>query len=150
MIHPVVIWEDPGGMTGLAWLLHGHDFSCDEYSFLEACEQVEQYCRYYQGSLAIGWETYHIRTHLPQTHAHTALEMIGATRYLATKYRCHILPHAEPHKPTTEDKRLLKAVGWWVPGKDDAQSAACHMLKYLMRTGNLPPREAALLSEVTA
>ena len=50
----------------------------------------------------------------------------------------------EQRKVATMDK--LRMLGWWLPGKDDAQSAGQHMLAWLLRSGNLPPRERAILA----
>lgn len=147
MIWPTVMWIDPGDMTGIAWLLAGGtSFQVDEYPFNDAAFQIEQWCAAHQGTLAIGWERYTIRRDKPQTHAYDALGIIGCARYFSAKYGCHQLPPAEQHTPKTFERKQLEAIGWWVPGKDDAQSAANHMLRYLRRSGNLPPREAAILS----
>ena len=147
MIFPTVMWIDPGDMTGIAWLLNGGtQFQADEYSFGNAAYQIEVWCAAHRAQLAIGWERYTIRRDKPQTHAYDALGIIGIARYLTAKHHCYVLPPAEQHTPKTFERKQLEAIGWWVPGKDDAQSAANHMLRYLWRSGNLPPREAAILS----
>jgi hypothetical protein len=33
---------------------------------------------------------------------------------------------------------MLKRVGWWVPGKDDAQSASQHLLAFCLRENCVP------------
>jgi hypothetical protein len=148
MIPPMVLWGDPGKMTGLAWLLAGGSiFQVDEYPFDEACFQIEQWCAYQGPLLTVGWEAYRPRRGVPQDDAHFALEVIGVFRYLSRKHHCTVLPEGQPHDPDAADRKILIALGWWTPGKKDAQSAAVHMYKYLHRTGNLPPRERAILSE---
>jgi hypothetical protein len=149
MLYPSTVWLDGGGMTGIAWLLNGgHVFQADEYPFDEACFQIEQWCAYGQGTVAIGWERYTIRPGVPQTHAYDAIGINMIAGYLARKHGCAILPVAAQHTPNAADRRELEAIGWWVPGKNDAQSAACHALRYCRRSGNLPPREAAILSDL--
>jgi hypothetical protein len=150
MIPEAVAWVDPGGMTGLAVLWgHGQRFHADEFAFMEAGDAIEIACAQWGPRLAIGWETYTIRPHLPQTDAHTAIGMIAITRRYAIMHRCQILPGAHPNERKTVTMAMLKAVGWWVPAKDDAQSAAQHLLAWLKRSGQLPPRERAILSELS-
>ena len=147
MIWPTIMAIDPGDMTGIAWLMAaGTQFQADEYPFPAAAFQIEQWCSHYGPSLAILWERYTIRRDKPQTHAYDALGIIGIARYLTAKHHCHVLTPAEPHTPKPFERKQLEAIGWWTPGKNDSQSAACHLLKYLRRSGNLPPREAAILS----
>jgi DNA-directed RNA polymerase subunit N (RpoN/RPB10) len=147
MIMPAVIWCDPGGMTGIAALTgHGTRFFADEYGFEDACRQVEAACHHYGRSLAVGWERYDINTRLPQKDAHLVLEMIGVIRWCARKNQCVILEPAQQHTPKGHERLELQKIGWWVKGKNDAQSAAWHMLAWLRKTGQLPPRERAILS----
>ena len=147
MIWPVVMWIDPGLDSGIAWLWEsGTMFAAMEFRFNEAADQIEDTCSRFGPSCAVGWEAYHPRPDKPQTNAADALEVIGVARRYATKHRCYILRPAEPCTPKTHDRLELEAIGWWVPGKDDAQSAANQMLKWCRRSGNLPPREAAILS----
>ena len=40
---------------------------------------------------------------------------------------------------------MLKALGWWAPGLDDAQSAACHMLRWMMAGNMAPPDVRAVV-----
>ena len=147
MIFPTVMWLDGGGMTGIALLLAGGTaFQADEYPFNDAAYQIEQWCAAHRGQLAIGWERYDIRPGLPQTHAYDAIGINKMAGYMAYRYGCHQLKPAQQHTPTPHERHELEAIGWWVKSKNDAQSAACHMLRYCRRSGNLPPREAAILS----
>lgn len=148
MLPPCVLWIDPGGMTGLAWLYEsGAAFYADEFGFQDAGEQIESTCIRWGPALFIGWERYWIDRNRPQTDAASAIEVIGVARWHAQRARCHILPEANPYTPKPPDRAQLEAIGWWVKGKDDAQSAACHMLRWLRKTGNLPPAVAQRLSE---
>jgi hypothetical protein len=133
-------------MTGLATLVRGR-FQADELAFQEAGTRIWGICAEYRAALWIGWERFTVNA---STHKKTsqpdALKMIGVADWIATTWGCHILQPAGQHTPDTADQQRLKALGWWVPGKDDAQSAAAHMLRWLMQTGSLPPREAGILS----
>jgi len=138
---PVVAWCDPGGMTGIARLLvhEGYRFSAGEWPFHEAVHEIELLAGSCGPALAIGWERYKIIPGLPQDHAHEAIEMIGAIKSAALRHRCMILTPAAPSAREPASPAVLQRIGWWVPGKDDAQSAAQHLLAWLLRTGNLPP-----------
>jgi hypothetical protein len=138
---------DPGGMTGIASLSlagqqPGYQFSAVELPFQEACAKIESWASGWHSSLAIGWERFDINA---ETHKKTragvydALHVIGVIRYLALKYGCRALTPLQQHTPTAADRAKLEKLGWWVPGKDDAQSAACHMLRYLEQENELTP-----------
>lgn len=150
---PAVLWCDPGGMTGIA-VIRGVrddgmlDFVCGEFAFMEACFHVRSWCENWKDKAAIGWERYAPIPGRPQKDAHTALEPIGVMRYLATLHGCRILPEAQQHTPDKADRERLKALGWWVNSRNDAQSAAAHMLNWLLREHLLPAREARILAEL--
>ena len=152
MLPPVVLWIDPGLMTGLAWLWAapgGYEFHADEFGFMEAGTSIESTCMTYGQNLWVGWERYTIDQRRPQTNAADAIEMIGVARRLATTHLCRILTPGQQHTPKPFDRERLQALGWWVPAKKDAQSAACHMMLWLLRTGQMPPRQRAVLDEIT-
>lgn len=147
MLPPAVLWVDPGEMTGLAkYETYNAGFSADELPEEEAWQRIEAMARYYGRRLAIGWERFTItaRTH-KLTSQPAALETIGVCRYLALAWGCHVLEPAQQHTPDAADRKRLQALGWWVPGKDDAQSAACHMLRWLMSTNELTARQRELI-----
>lgn len=144
---PAVLWMDPGGMSGIARYERGA-FSCGEYPFRQAGDLLYGMCQHWGPSLAIGWERYRALPGKPQANAADAIEPIGVARYFATAFSCAILPEAQQHTPDATDQQRLKALGWWIPGQDDSQSAACHLLLWLMREGRLPAREARILREL--
>jgi hypothetical protein len=143
---PVLLWLDPGGFTGFAWLFNGI-FGAHEVLWDEACRQLDVACQSWGEQLHIGWERFTIR---PNTHKLSpqpeAYELPGVVKFLAVKYRIKMLPPAQAHTPTRCDQDELKALGWWVPGQNDAQSAACHLLRFLRRENCLPPEYARVLA----
>jgi hypothetical protein len=145
---PAVLWIDPGGMTGLASLVSSQ-FHASEHPFEQACDRIAGMCANYNYALAIGYERYTI---LPGTHklsAQTqALEIIGVVRYLARIYHCQLLQPAQQHTPDQHEQAELRELGWWVPGQDDSQSAACHLLRWLRRANCLPPELARVLAQL--
>jgi len=149
MMPPCVLAIDSGGMTGLACCWEqGRAFYADEYEFLEAGDHVEHLCQQWGPALLMILEKYRIDRRRPQTHAHLALEMSGVARRAALKNGCQLLEPG-PRERLTATPEVLKALGWWVPGKDDAQAAAQHLAAHLIRSGNLPPAGVAVLSEPT-
>ena len=149
-LHRCVTWLDPGDMTGIARLENGRDFHAGEYPFQEACERIHALCAHWRGGLAIGWERYVPSARRPQTHAADAMGIIGVARYLSAAYGCVVLPPAQQHTPRPPEQARLKAINWWKPNEDDSQSAACHLLNYLLRSNLLPPAEAAVLAAARA
>lgn len=149
MLRPVTAWVDPGGMTGIAiWQsAMGGFFSAAEYPFDEAGDALWDLAGNYGRSMAIGWERFTVG---PQTHKLTsqpeAMEVIGLCRWVAHYHGCHVLTPAQQHSPDRADREALQKIGWWVPGKDDAQSAACHMLRWMKRENELPASVRQALS----
>lgn len=132
-----VLWIDPGDMTGLAYYHPSTPAAMiDEFPFQVACAHIETICKIDRDRLLIGWERYDIDPSRPQTHAHDAIGVIGVARYFASFYGCHILPPAAPDDRKVATPKMLKHLGWWRPGKDDAQSAAQHLLAWLLRSGH--------------
>lgn len=149
MLPPCVLAIDPGMMTGLAWLAGGRDFHAGEYGFMEAGTLIERTCQAYGQNLWILWERYDIDTRRPQQDAHHALEMIGVARRYSTLHLCRQLPPAAPGQRKVATRQMLQAIGWWPAGKDDAQSAAQHMLAWLLREHEVPPQQRAVLDRLT-
>jgi hypothetical protein len=150
ILPPAVLWVDPGQMTGLAALVDGGTrFWAYEYGFMETGSAIERMCQHYRGNLWIGWEAFRIHPKTPPADAHHAIEMIGVTRRAATTWCCRqMTPAGQPAGDrNVATMAMLKQLGWWVPGQDDAQSAAQHMLAWLMRTNSMPPNVAAVVSE---
>lgn len=140
---------DPGLITGLAWLAHGLEFWADEFAFMEAGTNIEQVCQTYGSQLVVLWERFDIRPRTPPQNAADAIEMIGVTRRAATRALCRVLTPAGQHTPKPHERRILQALGWWVPAKNDAQSAACHLLNWLLREQIAPPHIMAAVHNET-
>jgi hypothetical protein len=147
MICQPVLWVDPGKMTGLALYVPYQMQFIREADFIQASATIESACRHYGHPLLVGWESFRIGPRTPPADAHYAIEMIGVTRYLAMKFNCQILQPASPDQRLTASRSMLQALGWWTAGRDDAQSAAQHMLSWMLRTDNLPAKEAGILAD---
>lgn len=136
---PAVAWVDPGLDTGIAVLMNGDQWWCDEFRFMEAGTVIESLCSFYGAQLAIGWERFDIRPKTPAIDAHHAIEMIGVTRRIATRQLCQILTPANQHTPKGAERKILQQLGWWLPNKNDAQSAAWHLVSWMLREHSAPP-----------
>lgn len=149
MLSPAVMWIDPGGMTGLATLIDGRVFWADEYTPQQAAEHIAFFCNRWNHGGMIGWERFHIgpQTHkLTQEPVHQTIEMIGVARYLAAVYHVRVITPAAPDDRKAASPALLRKLGIWPAGKDDAQSAAQHLVAWCLRTGNLPEHWRATLA----
>lgn len=138
-----VLWIDPGKMTGLAFWAPWHQewiTEIDEHDFMSAAERISGYCAVHRSWLLVGWEHFTIgaRTHQKTADAHHAIEMIGVARLAAQFHGCQILPVAQPGDRNPATRQMLEALGWWRPGKDDAQSAAQHLLAWMLRVNRVP------------
>ena len=141
-----LLWIDPGGMTGFAWLFDGV-YGTFEHPFGESCRVLEAACQAWGPLLHIGYERFTI---LPSTHKlhpePEAYEFPGVIKAMAHKYRCVLLPPAAPSDRLMTSPAELKALGWWLPGKNDAQSAAMHLLSWMKRENCVPPELEAKLA----
>lgn len=132
----------------MATLIDGK-FWADEYPPQQAGEIVQTFCEHWPYSGVIGYERFHIGpgTHkLTQEPVHETIETIGVVRYLATMHHVRILTPAAPDDRKVASPDKLRALGIWPAGKDDAQSAAQHLVAWCLRTGNLPTGWRATLS----
>ncbi len=104
---------------------------------------------HYREELHILWERFTI---LPSTHKLSpqpeAYELPGVIRYVAARNRSVLLPPAQPADRNTATPEMLKAVGFWTPGKDDAQSASQHLLAFCIREHCVPPHLATALARL--
>jgi len=151
---PCLLWMDPGGMTGLAWLWLTDagtppSFYTDEYRFAEVGDHIEDTCRRFGPALVLGYESYRVRPNMPQTNARDAMEPIGVLRHYGLRYGCQIV-HADPGDRLVMTRAILTGFGWWPKGKKDAASATQHLAAWCLRENCLPPRERAIMSAVVA
>lgn len=149
MLPACVLWIDPGGMSGLARLEdHGQKFHAGEWGFQDACTRIGGLAQHYRSSLWIGWERYRIDVSRPQDDAYDAIGVSRVAEFLGNAHGCRILDPQDPGDRNVASPAMLRQMGWWVPGKDDAQSAAQHMAAWLMRLppGQVPASVAVLLS----
>lgn len=155
-----ILWIDPGKMTGLALYVpelaaKDHQmagfppgFWAAEEEFERAGDHIEGITMRWNITMRAGWEHFRVHSRTPGDDAHHAIEMIGVARRAIMKAGCVQLGPAMPDQRLVAKPALLEAVGWWLPGRDDAQSAAQHMLAYMLRTGMVPARERVIVDKL--
>lgn len=144
-----VLWIDPGKMTGLAlWRPKYPDkLWADEFDFMAAGDHIEFAVRDFGPDLRIGWEHFHVHARTPGDDAYYAIEMIGVARRIAYRSKLITFKPAQPAQRDIATMAMLKHIGWWVPGKDDAQSAAQHLLAWMERSNMTPPQIEVKLAQ---
>ena len=152
MVHSpsLTVWLDPGKVTGWAtWRPADDQFLSGQVTgLLEAANRVRDIIGMVSAGnlVAIGWEAFTIRpgsAHLDLDT--TALEVIGAVQWIAAEAKATVLKPQQPSDRTLGQKHLA-TLGWHRPGPDHADSAASHLLSYLITTRQLP---AELLAKIT-
>ena len=143
--HSVVVWVDPGKMTGVAsWdhltgtftSLHVPDLAALG-NWIEILLLVNDNDPDFK--LALGWERYIITPgNTRHGTAYWSLEAIGVLRYLALKYHITILPPQTSSMMGTSTDERLKMIGWFKPGMPHANDAARHLMRYMLKAGTLP------------
>lgn len=139
MLPDVVMWLDPGLMTGWSMLMYGKDFDSGQCQFIDVGELVQQYGRTYQNSMSVGWERYIVtsggaRTGTPEP----SLETIGMVRWLCYENNVTVLNPVPSAMRMLGSKDKLKTLGWFKPGKQHANDASMHLLSWMLRERNLP------------
>jgi hypothetical protein len=142
------MWIDPGLTTGWAMWYPAtyHFYSGNVTGLIPAAAHVQNALRLPSRRAAIGWEPFAIRPGSSRLALDTtALEVIGAVKWIAYALNATVLPPSQP-----SDRKLgelhLRTLGWHRPGPDHADSAASHLLSYLLRERLLP---ADLLAKIT-
>lgn len=149
----VVLWLDPGGTTGLAWIEYtpqGYTFDCAQAVGTEAAAEVIHRLiscnRSPSGGLWwpktteerhqvwVGWEQYIVTAGGGRSGNPTpSLEVIGATKWICHDAGSRVLPPVPASYRIAATPELLKAIGWWRPGQPHAMDAARHLAAWLMR-----------------
>ena len=144
----LILWLDPGLDTGWAvWYPVASQFySGHVKGMLEAAELIHEHLSLTDGFAVVGWEGFTIRPGSSRLALDTtALEVIGAARWIAKETGTRVLPPPQPDARKLGNKHL-KTVGWHRTGSDDRTSAASHLLSYLLQERQLP---ANLLAKIT-
>lgn len=122
----LIIGVDPGGTTGLAWVLNGQ-FESVDLPPLEAMDKVDELVRR-RVPTVIAAERYNITAQtIKKTRQYDALEVIGACRWLAYRYHASFLLQSAGEAQRAGNREVLRVLGWWKPGGDHLNKAAAQV-----------------------
>jgi hypothetical protein len=143
------MWVDPGLMSGWAiWYPATRQFSSGvSGGLLDTAVFVNETASVFNVDAAVGWEAFTIRPGSSRVALDTtALEVIGAVKWIAHTLGCKVLKPAQPGDRKLGQKHLA-AVGWHRTGPDHADAAASHLLAHLIRERQLPD---GMLAKITS
>jgi|SRR5690242_12797717 len=135
----IVIWLDPGKMTGWAMLEDMASFSSGQADFDCIDDMVNMWCHLMRDNLWLGWERYIVtqgggRTGTPEY----SLEVIGAVKSACRRNSVTVLqPMPSASRKLGGDLKLQR-LGWRQPNMRHANDAANHLLAWLLREKRLP------------
>lgn len=135
-----ILAVDPGLTTGYAWHRLGDPkpVIVDETDFHTFLTFAEDRLRAAQTECLIVCESYTITIQtIRYSRQPTALETIGALKYLAGKYQATMLLQAPSLAKNLVPNDRLKALGWYTPGKDHGRDATRHLATWMAAEGHL-------------
>jgi hypothetical protein len=136
MPRPYILAIDPGQISGAAWIARADLASFDsiQLAFPAICRMIKTYTEAWRTTLDVVAERFTIG---PKTYrrlgAEWPLQVIGIARFYSMEHTGQDLIMYEQNPPFASDQRL-KALGWWRPGQEDANSAARQVLKHMAET----------------
>lgn len=134
-----VIAVDPGKMTGYASWKRGTLCVVNEVEMMPFLELLEGALADDDGPTVLVCEAFKVTQEtLKKTWQPWSLEIIGACRFLAAKYRVEfdVTQEAAGAKRLVTNERLHR-LGWWTPGKEHGRDATRHLALYLASHGAL-------------
>jgi hypothetical protein len=138
-VRDYVLAIDPGKATGLAWydVMSPDSFRSVELGFMDACGAINRYAATYGDQIDIVAETFLITVQTAKnTQATWSLEVIGVAKYLALKHTgAPAIMQQQSEAKTFSTNDRLRAIGWYAPGLRNANDAAKHLLRYLVKHG---------------
>ena len=131
------VWAvDPGLEAGAVnWNTEWHSYR-DSYEFFPmqapAYDILERIDRDLNGGPAVIVVERFVQQSLKHTRQYDALEMIGALRWIASRYGATFVLQSRSDKARVPDD-TLRALGVWDPQHPDAMDAFRHLLIYVAR-----------------
>lgn len=134
-----VIWLDPGAVTGMAWWDPGTEvFGSWQYEPGDLYKRIDYLTERYEGRIDLGYENFLIAGR-GFGNPKPSMEVIGELKKGAAEGRYRLLKPMPSSARKLGNVVLLRRLGWYKPGKDDANDASMHLLAYLLRERLLPP-----------
>lgn len=137
----VIAWFDPGLITGGAIydIAHNH-FMSGQHTYEELDHRLDRLHELYAERLTIGWELY-VQTPRPRpgSKAKHSNDAIAIIERACETYSIPVIKgqpsSARMFKSTTV---FLRRLGWYKPGMNHANDAACHLFRHLVRLKPIP------------
>lgn len=137
----VVVWFDPGKTTGMA--VYDTDttrFTSGQYTDGELHDTFEALILTHGNQVEAGWELY-IQTPRPRpgSQAKHSLGAIDIIVNLCEQYGVTVLK-GQPSSARAFKSTIvfLRRLGWYLPGRQHANDAACHLFRHLIRQRPVP------------
>lgn len=137
----VIAWFDPGLTTGGAvYDIAANHFMSGQYDYATLMRRLDRLRTAYDGRLAIGWELYiqtpRARPGSKAKYSHDAITIID--------HACsaHGIPKLKGQPSSARMFKstvvFLRRLGWYKPGMNHANDAACHLFRHLIRMQPIP------------
>lgn len=134
-----IVWLDPGKTTGLAWYdLPADRFGASQHDGGELIQVLDALATAHQGRIAIGWELY-LQTPRSKGTAKYSLGEIAKVAELCEERGITVLK-GQPSSARMAKSTIvfLRRLGWYRPGLQHANDAACHLFRHLIRLRPVP------------
>lgn len=137
----VIAWFDPGLTTGAAVYDITHDrFTAGQYTYGELPPFMDELDCMYGRRLAVGYELY-VQTPRPRPGS-TAKHSVTAITQIDQECTEHGIPQIKGQPSSARMARstmaFLRRLGWYQPGQQHANDAACHLFRHLIRMKPVP------------
>lgn len=139
----VIAWFDPGLTTGSALYDIGRDrFASGQHTYGGLTFRLEELYHAYGERLAVGWELY-IQTSRPRAgskaeHSNKAITIIS--EFCKTRGVRVLKGQPSSARRAGDTVVFLRRLGWYRPGQQHANDAACHLFRHLIRLRPVPEK----------
>ncbi len=139
----VIVWFDPGKTTGGAlYDIDADHFTSGQYTDEQLREALTGLILAHPGQLAVGWELY-IQTPRPRPGSQ-AKHSVSAIKIIEELCEEHDVPILKGQPSSARNFKstviFLRRLGWYAPGKQHANDAACHLFRHLIRLRPVPEK----------
>lgn len=130
----VVVWADPGLITGLAqWDQERKVFTSWQYEDTDLVERLRMLAHLHGERLVVGYESYLVAGGPRSGTPKYSLQVIGQINELATEGLFRLAQPVPSSSRKLGSVAWLRRLGWYKPGKRHANDAAMHLLAYLLK-----------------
>lgn len=141
MTYDVIAWFDPGLTTGAAvYDITADAFHSGQHDYVSLTRQLQEMHDTYGGRLAVGWELY-VQTPRPRPGSKAAYSQ-RAIALIDEACQQHGTPVLKCQPSSARMAKstavFLRRLGWYRPGQQHANDAACHLFRHIVRMHPVP------------